>query len=89
MLAAVILVEKISTFLYKEFRKPGPDGELYITPEGRSNLSGFFVDLILQVHVAGDGQSDWPVMIAIGASIVCTSYLLAPQCACCLRLSAT
>jgi hypothetical protein len=72
LLAAVILVEKISTFMYKEFRKPGPDGKLYITPEGWSNLSGFCVDLILQVHVAGDGQSDWPVMIAIGTSIVCT-----------------
>jgi hypothetical protein len=49
VLAAVILVEKIITFLYKEFRKPGPGGKLYITAEGWRNLEGFFVDLLIQV----------------------------------------
>lgn len=54
VLAVVILVEKILTSQHKEFRKPGPDGELIMTMEGRSNLQGFVVDFLIQVQDSGN-----------------------------------
>jgi hypothetical protein len=48
-LAVVILLEKIATFAHLQLRKPDKTGRIVITPEGRNNIQGFIVDLVIQV----------------------------------------